>query len=598
MPNDKVMSRTPALHRKRCLDAVKERKEFLLNAPQKVDTERLRCLLDAYKEYDFESTIVKRARVFEKLLHTKHLYIDNNPIVGTVTSRPAGVYVFPEWDSEWIIKEMRLAMMSHLGQVNISDEDKKLMLEAGKYFKTRSAHNKARSLSIEMHDFDPEPTIKAGVFSDGALFTVGAGNVDYDTFVRKGLNQIIAETEERLSNIVVTTETTNKVDFYRAALIVLRSMVHLAGRYADLAEELAAEEEDVLRKAELLEIADVCRNVPANPPRNFREAVQSWWFCHLGVQMEQTGCGSSPGRLGQYLDPYFQKDKEENDITREDGIVLLKCLFVKILEIGYYQGLAYSQLVSGHTGHSISIGGVKADGSDATTELDYMLLDTQIDLNNIQPTLTMLYHDGLQEDFLMKAVDLERTGLGQPQWLNNDVIIQRLLARHAKNGVTLADARNCANLSCVGTGIAGRTAFIREIATFNLAKMAEFIMTNGYDFNTEKQIGDKTGNPEDFKTFEDVFAAFDKQVNFMFSRIRPYGSLSNKALGDIVPSPWRSIMYGGCLERGKHECEFSMYIAVTAGIPRVSFTSLQIVPQAVPYLPALTAGPAMKRSTS
>lgn len=562
---------THDVQRARCLDAAAKAKELLLNSPQKVNTERLQCLLDVYREFDYEPVIVLRARVLERYVATRTLYIDDNPLVGTVTGSPAGVNVFPEWDSEWILKEMRQAMMSHLGKVNISDEEKKLMVEAAKYFKTRSATAKARTYSRQLLNYDPEPAIQAGVFQDGTQFTVGAGNVDYETFVRKGLRAIIEETEGRLKALDISAENTHRIDFYRAALIAMNAMVKFANRYADLAENMAAHEEDPTHRQELLDIADVCRRVPEYPPRTFREAVQSWWFLHLGIQMEQAGCGSSPGRLGQYLDPYFQRDKAENGITREDGIAWLKCLFVKILEFGYYQGLAYSQLVSGHTGHTINIGGLKADGTDATCELDYMLLDTQIDLRNIQPTLTLLYHDNLKEDFLLKAVELDRTGLGQPQWMNTNIIIQRLLARHAACGITLADARNCINMSCVGTGVAGKTAFIREIATFNLAKMAEFVMTGGYDTGTGRLVGADTGDPEQFATFEEFFAAFARQVEHMFRTARTYGSCSNKALGDTVPSPFRSSMYGGCLESGRHEYEggprYYLYYSIsTAGV--------------------------------
>lgn len=559
------------VQRARCLDAVAHAKEFLLNAPQKVNTERLQCLLDVYREYEYEPVIVLRARVLERYIEQRSLYIDENPIVGTVTGSPAGVNVYPEWDSDWILKEMRQAMMSHLGKVNISDEERKIMVESAKFFKNRSATAQARKLAKTLLDYDPQPAVQAGVFQDGTQFTVGAGNVDYETFVNRGLRAIITETEERLHSLDISAENSSRINFYRAALIVMEAMVKFANRYADLAASMAAEEQAETRKQELLDIADVCRRVPEYPPRNFREAIQSWWFLHLGIQMEQAGCGSSPGRLGQYLDPYFQKDKKENGLTRDQGIAWLKCLFVKILEFGYYQGLAYAQLVSGHTGHTISIGGVKADGTDATTELDYMLIDTQIELRNIQPTLTILYHDNLKEDFLLKAVELERTGLGQPQWMNNNIIVQRLLARFARHGATVAEARNCVNMSCVGTGIAGKTDFVREIATFNLAKMVEFVMTGGYDVNTGKLIGADTGDPENFATFEDFFEAFSKQVAHMFKTGRTYGSISQKVLGDTVPSPLRSAMYDGCLESGRSEAEggtkYYLYYSIsTAGV--------------------------------
>jgi formate C-acetyltransferase len=560
----------PEKQRERCDAAAKSAKEFLLNAPQKIDTERLTYLLEAYREFDYEPPVVLRARLFEKLLKSKHIYIDDNPLAGTVTGHPAGVYIYPEWDSEWILKEMNQAMMSHLGKIDISKEEKQLMIEAARFFKERSALSKARRLAKQLYDWDPRPLIEAGLFTEGANFTKGAGNVDYETFVNRGLGAIIEETERRLHALKVTTENVAKIDFYRAVLIVMHAVVALANRYAGLAEEMSASTEDPVRKAELSEIAAICRRVPEHPPRNFREAVQSWWFLHLGIQIEQGGCGSSPGRIGQYLNRYYLIDKAEGKLP-EDAIGWLKCLFVKILEFGYYQGISYSKLLSGHTGHTINVGGLDAHGEDATSELDYLILDTQIELRNIQPTITVLYHDKLKEDFLLKAVDLERTGLGQPQWMNTNVIIERLLARHAKNGITLEDARNCINMSCVGTGIAGKTAFVSENMTFNLAKCFELALNDGVDPLTKKQVGARTGTAESFADFEALYAAYSAQVKNLFEKIRPYGSIANKALGDTVPGAFRSAMYGGCLDRGKGEssggADYYLYFVIsTAGV--------------------------------
>ena len=566
-----VSGLTNKLRRERCQSAASTSKEFLLNAPQKIDTERLKFLLETYREFDYEPVIVLRAQLFKKLLQNKTIFIDQNSLVGTVTGQPAGVYVYPEWDAKWIRDDLQQAMMSHLGSVNITDEEKKLMLEASKFFKNRCATSKAHGLSKLLNNFDPTIGIKAGVFYDGTTATVGAGNVDYATFINKGVAQIIRETEERMRAIPVTAENSSKIDFYRGTLICLKALIHLANRYAALAEQMAVQEKDLLRKEELLEIADVCRRVPEHPPSNFRESLQSFWFLHIGIQMEQAGCGSSPGRLGQYLSQYFQKDKQENGLTNEDALAWIKCLYVKILEYGYYQGIAYAELVSGHTGHTISVGGLTADGKDATTELDYLLLDAQIDMRNIQPTLTVLFHDGLKEDFLLKAIELNRTGLGQPQWLNNRVIMERLLTRHGSCGITLEEARNCVNMSCVGTGVAGKTAFIRELATFNLAKLVELTMNDGFDPITGRQVGCTTGDPVNFSTFEDFFSAFSSQIRHMFEQTRPYGSIASKVLGDTVPSPFRSAMLGGCLESGKHEYaggpKYYLYYTIsTAGV--------------------------------
>lgn len=557
--------------RLRCEAAAATIKEFLLDAPQTIDTERLPILLETYRTQAHEPVVVLRAKLFETLLRRKTLFIDDNPLVGTVTGKRAGVYVFPEWGAEWILKELDQPMQSHLGHVGITEDEKALMRDAARFFEHRSAEAKARALSRQLNGFDPGQAVAAGLFTETAPYTIGAGNVDYETFIRKGLGTIIEETEAQLKAVPVTAENSAKIDFYRAVIISLRALIHLAHRYADLATTLARETSDPVRHAELQEIAEVCRHVPENPPRNFREAVQSWWFLHLGIQIEQSGCGSSPGRLGQYLEPYYQADKAAHGLTAEDAVGWFKCLFVKILEYGYYQGLINARQVSGHTGHTINLGGLDADGRDATGELDYLLLDTQIAMHNIQPTITILYHDSLKEDFLLKAIDLERTGLGQPQWLNNRIVMERLLVRHAKNGITLRDARNCINMSCVGTGVAGKSAFLHENGTFNLAKCLELALNDGRDPNTGYLVGARTGNPATFTDFEQVFAAYASQVGHLFATIRPYGSLSNKALGETVPPAFRSAMYGGCLERGRHVfdggTDYYLYFVIsTAGI--------------------------------
>ncbi len=567
---DKSTVLTAEIQRERCEAAVRRAKEFLLTASQAIDNERLSILLDVYRNAGTEPAILLRARLLEKVLLTKKLYIDDNPIAGTFASKPAGVYVYPEYDGEWVVKELNTAMMSHLGQVNLTDEDKKLMREAGSFFKKTGASAMTRELAKELYGYDPRVDIAAGVVTPGVNFTTGAGNVDYGGVIRKGLTALIAETEERLRATPVDTEHSSRIDFYRAVLITLRALVAFAHRYAELAESMAAETDDEIRRAELLEIATVCRHVPAHPARTLREAIQFWWFLHLGIQIEQSGCGSSPGRLGQYLNDYYLSDLASGQ-SREDAQAWLKCLFVKLLEYGYYQGIIQARLNSGHTGQTINVGGLDADGRDATCELDYLLLDTQIELRNIQPTITVLYHDGLKEDFLFKCVELDRTGLGQPQWMNTRVIIERLLARHAKAGITLADARGCINMSCVGTGVAGKTAFVRASGTYNMAKNIELVLNNGVDPMSRKRVGVETGDPREFKDFEEFFAAYQAQTRHTFKKIRRLEALEQKVLHDILPCPFRSALNHGCLERGVEQyaggTDYYLYYAViNAGI--------------------------------
>ena len=169
-----------------------------------------------------------------------------------------------------------------------------------------------------------------------------------------------------------------------------------------------------------MEIAEVCRRVPELPPRNFREAIQSFWFTHCCIEIEQCGCGHSLGRYGQYMYPFYKKDIDAGTLTRDQALTLLKCQWVKHLEIAVYQGDAYAKAFSGHTGQTISLGGYTADGDDASNELEMLLMDTQIAMHNIQPTLALFYTPKMKPEYLEKAVDVVRHGTGQPQFMNMD----------------------------------------------------------------------------------------------------------------------------------------------------------------------------------
>jgi len=553
-------------------ERIKKLKDFLLEAPQKLDTERLKFLKDVYTEYADEPPIIIRARLLERVLKNKTIFIDDNIIVGTLTQYPAGVYAYPEWNALWIRDDLDAAMMSHLGEVKVSEEDRQLLYAAADMWEKKCMCAKNYQLFEELYGIDPKPYLKTLTIADASSVAVGAGAVDVPLVINKGLKAIIEDVEQKLKDsLPITKETNSKVNFYRAVLICLNAAIDWAHRYADLAEEMAKEETDPYRKEELLEIAEICRWVPENPARNFREAVQSFWFTHLLLEIEQMGCGTSPGRIGQYLDPYYQQDKKEGKVTKEDAMNLIKFLFIKHQELGYYQGLNYSKALSGHTGQTITVGGLTPDGKDATTELDGILLEVQTQMRNIQPTISVFYHDGMSDEFLQKCVELERTGVGQPQWMNNEVVVQRLLDRHAEEGITIEDARQCANFGCVATGVVGKTSILDQEGVPNIPKAFEFAMNNGVDPLTGWKLGLETGDPENFTSFEELYDAFKKQLDFIYDFGRTFGRVGFGLIAENIPNPFRSALIDGCLESGKSDAEggpkynLSMVIS-TAGV--------------------------------
>lgn len=531
---------------------IKDAKEFLMTAPQVMDPQRLQFLLDVYEEYEGYPTIYIRAKLLERVLLKKNIFLDGNPIVGTLTGIRGGVYAYPEWNVSWIKDEMEIAKMSSLGEMKIPQETQDLLKKVYNRWKGRTCIDFNNKVFREIYGMNPIPMSKAGMWYDHVSIASGSGMANYEKVLTKGLRWMIDDVKQRLENCPTTMDKADTLDFYRALLVALEAIVAYANRYADLAEKTATEESDPATKAELLEIAAICRRVPEYPARNFREAIQSFWFTHLALETEQMACACSPGRYGQYMYPFYKKDIEEGTLTREQVTTLLKFQWIKHLELGEYQGNAYALALSGHTGQTITLGGLTPDGEDASTELEEVLMDVQIAMNNPQPTLSLFYHPKMKESYLMKVVECIRGGSGQPQILNNSAVIQRNLARFSGygKGITIEDARTCGNIGCVTIGICHKGSYIYQENPPCLAKIIELTLNNGKDPLTRKQIGIETGDASQFQTFEEVYDAYKAQLANMFRINMRHSDIGHMARMKIVPSVFRSALYDGCIEKG------------------------------------------------
>ncbi len=537
----------------RCMvdeERVKRLKTQLMDTPQRLDMERVRVLMASYRETEGLPALTRRAKFFENLMKNKGLYIDENLFVGSMASFPLGIYAHPEWNVNWMKKDMKA--ISHLGEVTISGEDRKLFEEVIEYWDGKTLDDRANKMFEEKYGFSALLPQTVGLFYAATTWPGGAGNPNYNKVLTKGIGGIIKEVEERLKGLALSNvgSQNQKRLFYEAVLTELRAVIHWAHRYAELAREMAAKEENPDRIQDLLEIAEICEWVPENTPRSFREALQSFFFAHMALEIEQVGCGTSLGYLGQILEPFYQRDKRAGLITKEEAVYLLKMLFIKIQEIGYYFGQDFTKANSSDLGQTISIGGLTPDGRDATAEMDYLLLDTQRELKNIQPTFALIYHDNLKEAFLSKAADLVRTGLGQPQFMNGNIMVQRLLDQYAPDGITLAEARRGAVAGCVSTDVADKTSHHLE-GTFCAAKPFELALYDGKDPLTGKQIGPKTGAAETFATYEELFEAFRKQMDFGIDISRNHGKMGCMLAEEFLPLPFRSSLLDGCIENGK-----------------------------------------------
>ncbi len=534
-------------------DRIRLCKGIVMDTNQQMDPERLNVLKAVYEENPGEEPVLIRAKLLERLLLTKKLYLDENPVVGTMTSIRCGLYAYPEWSCDWIKDEMDMAKMCSLGEIVIPDETKEVMMSVYNQWKGNTVRDTADINYRKLFGVNPRPYIRSGMLYDVGNVSLGSGCANYRKILNQGARGVLEEVEESMKKLKHETGDYRKLAFLQGVKIVLEAFIQWAHRYADLCEETAAKESDAKKKAELLETAEICRWVPEHPARNFREAVQSYWFTHLLIEMEQMGCANSPGRFGQYMYPFYKKDIEEGRITRDEANLLTCFLFVRHTELGAYAGMEHQKALSGHTGQTIALGGVTADGKDASNDYEMVIMEVQARMQNIQPTLSLFYTPMMEPAYLMRAIDVVRTGCGQPQFMNTSIAIARNLCHFGTRGISLEEARNVANFGCVASGVAEMGSYIATEDAICLAKFVELALYNGWDPTTKKQLGPQSGEANDFTTYDELYDAVLKQMEAGLLVQRRHSNLSTAAHEKIVPSVFRSALHDGCIETGMVE---------------------------------------------
>ena len=371
-----------------------------------------------------------------------------------------------------------------------------------------------------------------------------------DKIYHRGLLDFQAEIRERRDAVDVLSDPRayEKIEEYKAMDVAIDAIVAFARRHADLARRLAGDEDDPVRRAELLRIGDVCDRVPAHAPRDFHEALQAYWFVHLGVISElNTWDSFNPGRLDQHLWPFYQQGLADGTLTRDGAKELLECFWVKFNsqpappkvgvteeQSGTYQDFAL-----------INTGGLTPDGEDAVNDLSYLILDVVEEMQLIQPSVCVQISDKTPDAFLRRACEVVRTGLGQPSIFNTDVIVEEML----RDGKSLADARAGGPSGCVTV-----SAFGKESCTLtgymNWPKLLELALHNGVDPMTGERIGPATGDPRTFETYEQLFDAYKAQLqHFVDTKIKG-NNLIERLYANHMPAPFMSVVMSDCIAKG------------------------------------------------
>lgn len=522
--------------------AIKDR--FLKITPE-ICVERAQLITESYKETEDQPIHIRRAKAFEKILSEMTVFIQEDElIVGNQCTKTRSTPVFPEFSCKWLEAELD-RLEKRTGDVFLISEDKKETLRGVfPYWDGKTTNELAASMMTPA----AKDAQAAGVFTVGNYFFNGVGHisVDYAMVLKKGLNGVIAKAEEELANTAPTApDGLKKITFLRAVIIANQAVIDFAGRFAQEAEGLAKAEKNAARKAELIEIARICRKVPANPAESFWEALQSFWFVQLAIQLESNGHSISPMRFDQYMQPYFEMDK---DLPLEKAQELLDLLYIKFTEINKVRDEGSTKAFGGYPMfQNLIVGGVDREGNDATNDLSYLCLQATANTQLYQPSISIRVHDGTPDEFYMKAAAVSRLGLGMPAYYNDRFIIPALLSR----GLTREDARDYGIIGCVEPQVGGKTEGWHDAAFFSMAKVLELALSDGYDRSSGQQLGPKTGDLASFTSFDDVMDAYKKQMAYFVELLILSDNAVDLAHGQRAPLPFLSSLVDDCLSKGK-----------------------------------------------
>lgn len=530
-------------------DRVKKLRAQSLNAVPRISMERAQIVDSVYKKYEGKVSVpVLRALVLKEIMSKKELCINEGElIVGERGEKPAYTPTYPELCCH-TIEDMGIMNKRKNISFKVDEESKRIQEEMIiPYWEKRSIRHKILSNMTE----EWKDCYAAGIFTEFMEQRGPGHTVCDDKIYKKGFLDFKKDIEEAMQNLDFFNdkEALDKKNQLEAMSIACDAIMILGERYAKYAKELAEKQQDPIAKEELLEISEVCSHVPANVPRTFREALQMYWFVHLCVISELNPWDAyCPGRLDQHLQPFFEKGLEDGTLTYEEAIELLQCFWVKFnnqpappkVGITLKESATYTDFAN------INVGGVKPDGSDGVNDVSYMLLDVIDEMRLLQPSSNVQISKKTPQKFLKRACEISRKGWGQPSMFNTDSVIQELV----NAGKTLEDARCGGNSGCVETGAFGKEAYILT-GYFNLPKILEITLNNGMDPLTGKKLGLETGDPTKFETYEELFEAYKKQLNY-FIDIKIKGNLIiEKLYATLMPVPFLSVVTSDCIKNGK-----------------------------------------------
>ena len=520
--------------------------EDLYRELPEIEADRAILLTESYRQTEGEPVIIRRAKAFVHILDQIPITIrEGELIVGSATKKPRGCQVFPEFSFTWLEKEFDTVATRSADPFFISEETKQSLHQVYQYWAGKTTSELATSYMA------PE-TLKAmehNIFTPGNYFYNGVGHitVKYWEVLEIGYRGIKEKAQKELEACQLgDADYAKRTRFLQAVILCCDAVCRYANRYADLADQLAQQCSDSVRKSELLQIAVNCRHVPEHGASNFYEACQAFWFVQMLLQMESSGHSISPGRFDQYMYPYYKKDREEGKLTREQAQEYIDCIWVKLNDLNKVRDAASAEGFAGYSlFQNLIAGGQNTEGVDVTNDLSFLCIEASMHVALPQPSLSVRVWNGSPNEFLLKAAELTRTGIGLPAYYNDEVIIPALMNR----GLSLEDARDYNIIGCVEPQKAGKTEGWHDAAFFNMCRVLELVFSNGVEKG--EQVGIPTGDVTQMQTFEEFFQAYQKQMDYMISLLVNADNAIDAAHMERCPLPYESCMVDDCMKRGK-----------------------------------------------
>lgn len=538
-------------------DRIVKLKQRILEEPRYMSIDQARIITEAYKQNEDSPRVIQRAIALAIALEKIQIRIDPEElIVGNRTQGISGGVVFPEAGIGWVNEEIETLSTRPQDTFNVRLEDVKEFRESIlPYWQNKGLRDEIEKvLGPEIKDIEMVVKINQKDHAQGHICP------NTKKWLRLGPSGIKAEVEKKL-----LAAPDEKRDFYQALVIVLEGTRSFMKRYSRLAENISEEKQYEVYKESLKEVARICSKLADNPPDTFHEALQALWFQYVVLHMESNANSFSPGRMDQYLYPYFAQDFEKGIISLEKSLELIEALWIKFNQIVYMRNSYSAKYFAGFTtGFNVAIGGKTVNGEDGTNLLSFLFLKAQDHVRLSQPNLSARLYKDTPDSLLDECSRVIGLGSGMPQIFNDESIIPAL----ENQGISHEDAVDYAIVGCVELTTHGNNLGWSDAAMFNMVKALELTINNGRCLMSGKQIGLETGYLTDYKTFEDMEEAYRKQLDYFVEKMISACHLVDRMHAKVLPSPFLSSVISDCIEKG---------MDVTEGGALYNFSGIQAI---------------------